>query len=90
MASRNIGSGGLVERLITLFIGGITGGLGLVAAWFCYQWAVEPLFVEHRHLWVAGVGVLAFFMLRASWLSLTEKKPEKEFEVMGSSRSRDF
>jgi len=86
MNANNVGSGGLAERLITLFMGGIMGGLGLVAAWYCYQWALNPMFVENRHLWVAGLGVLAFFMLRGAYFTIRPKTKEHVIELTSGGR----
>jgi len=86
MSTRNVGSGGLAERLITLFMGGIMGGIGIVAAWYCYLWAVDPHFLEHRHLWVTGLGVLAFFMLRGAWTTVRPVKEEKVIELTSGGR----
>ncbi|MEO1398321.1 MAG: hypothetical protein AAFU56_05575 [Pseudomonadota bacterium] len=86
MTTRNIGSGGKTERLITLFMGGIMGGLGMVAAWYCYKWAMHPMFVENRHLWVGGLGVLAFFMLRGAWFTVRPPKEEKVIELTSGGR----
>ncbi|MEM1038520.1 MAG: hypothetical protein AAGI12_03500 [Pseudomonadota bacterium] len=86
MSTRNVGGGGLAERLITLLMGGIMGGFGFVAAWYCYHWAMDPMFVEHRHLWVAGLGVLAFFMLRGAWFTVRPVKEEKVIELTSGGR----
>ncbi|MEE9314427.1 MAG: hypothetical protein V3V02_07240 [Rhizobiaceae bacterium] len=79
MSKTNASSGGSVEKAIWFLAGNIMALIGVVMAYMCYTWAVEPKSIEYRSIWVAGSGSLAWFLLRGAWFTIfpPEAKPER-------------
>lgn len=91
MAKRNnVGSGGAIERAIFFIAGCIMGTLGALLAWMSYKFAVSPVIMEYRWLWITIAGGLAFFMLRGAWFTIMPEKKKKYIELETGSRSRDY
>ena len=73
MDNKQVGSGGGIERAIWFFAGCIMASLGLILAFYCYQWTKSPQF-QYNWAWIAGSAGLSMFLLRGAWFTIFQEK----------------
>ena len=81
MGAKNVGSNGVLERVIFFILGCIMGLIGLLLAYIAYRLALRNYGIDYQELYMGGCIGLSFFLLRGAWFTVIPEKHKTEIRL---------